>query len=147
MKKMVLCLLLVCCVVWSGSARAADEMDPKKQAELMEKIKKLEQQISELTALKLKKQSIPAKREQCMKVVGVENYCTCVVEKLPASVDYRQFVQVLLTPSKELGYDAMSAEQKKDIDVALVAWAKCVDYKGPKGAGFIDGIMNRDTLF
>ena len=147
MKKMVLCLLLVCCIVWNGSARAADEMDPKKQAELMEKIKKLEQQIAELTALKLKKQSIPAKREQCMKVVGIENYCTCVVEKLPAAVDYRQFVQVLLTPAKELGYDAMSSDQKKDIDLALVAWAKCVDYKGPKGAGFIDGLMNRDTLF
>lgn len=147
MKKMVLCLLLIFCVVWSGSARAADEMDPKKQAELMEKIKKLEQQIAELTALKLKKQSIPAKREQCMKVVGVENYCTCVVEKLPAAVDYRQFVQVLLTPAKELGYDTMSSDQKKDIDLALVAWAKCVDYKGPKGAGFIDGLMNRETLF
>ncbi len=147
MKKMVLCLLLVSCVILNGTARAADEMDPKKQAELMEKIKKLEQQITELTALKLKKQSIPAKREQCMKVVGVETYCTCVVEKLPASVDYRQFVQVLLTPSKELGYDAMSTEQKKDLDLALVAWAKCVDYKGPKGAGFVDGLMNRETLF
>lgn len=147
MRKMVLCLLLMSCMVWNGAAQAADEMDPKKQAELMEKIKKLEQQITELTALKLKKQSIPAKREQCMKVVGVENYCTCVVEKLPASVDYRQFVQILLTPAKELGYDAMSTEQKKDIDLALVAWAKCVDYKGPKGTGFIDGIMNRDTLF
>ncbi|MDK9716980.1 MAG: hypothetical protein OEL57_03620 [Trichlorobacter sp.] len=147
MKKMVLCLLLVSCLVWNSSARAADEMDPKKQAELMEKIKKLEQQINELTALKLKKQSIPAKRDQCMKVVGVENYCTCVVEKLPASVDYRQFVQVLLTPAKELGYGAMSADQKMDVDLALVAWAKCVDYKGPKGAGFVDGLMNRDTLF
>ena len=147
MKKMVLCLLLISCMVWNSSARAADEMDPKKQAELMEKIKKLERQIAELTALKLKKQSIPAKHEQCMKVVGVETYCTCVVEKLPASVDYRQFVQVLLTPAKELGYDAMSVDQKKNIDLALVAWAKCVDYKGPKGAGFIDGLMNRDTLF
>ena len=113
----------------------------------MEKIKKLEQQISELTALKLKKQTLPAKRDQCMKVVGVEGYCNCVVEKLPASVDYRQFVSVLLTPAKELGYDAMTAEQKRDIDQALIVWAKCVDYKGPKGAGFIDGLMNRETLF
>lgn len=146
MKKMVLCLLVFSVMVWNTPVRAA-ELDPKKQAELLEKIQKLEQQIAELTALKLKKQTIPAKREQCMKVVGVETYCTCVVEKLPASVDYRQFVQVLLTPAKELGYDAMTVEQKKDIDLALVVWAKCVDYKGPKGAGFIDGLMNRDTLF
>lgn len=146
MRKIMVCVLVLSAMVWNAPVRAA-ETDPKKQAELLEKIQKLEQQIAELTALKLKKQTIPAKREQCMKVVGVETYCTCVVEKLPASVDYRQFVSVLLTPSKELGYDSMSVEQKKDIDLALIAWAKCVEYKGPKGADFIDGIMKRDTLF
>ena len=146
MRKTMVCVLVLSAMVWNAPVRAA-ETDPKKQAELLEKIQKLEQQIAELTALKLKKQTIPAKREQCMKVVGVETYCTCVVEKLPASVDYRQFVSVLLTPSKELGYDSMSVEQKKDIDLALIAWAKCVEYKGPKGADFIDGIMKRDTLF
>jgi len=41
----------------------------------------------------------------------------------------------------------MAAEQKKDVDDALVAWAKCVDYKGPKGSGLMDNIMNRETLF
>ncbi len=149
MKKMLLmCLLLGALVLaQSPAVQAAEEQDPKKKAELLEKIKKLEQQIAELTALKLQKQSIPVKREQCMKVVGVESYCTCVAEKLPASVDYRQFVHILLTPAKELGYDNLSAEQKKDIDQTMVAWAKCVDYKGPKQEGFIENIMKRDTLF
>lgn len=146
MNKRLLCLLVVGILLWHAPLRAA-EMDPKKQAELMEKIKVLEQQIAELTALKQKKQTLPAKREQCMKAVGVESYCTCVVEKLPASIDYRQFINILLTPAKELGYDSMAAEQKKDIDRTLIAWAKCVDYKGPKGVGFIDGLMNRETLF
>jgi Tfp pilus assembly protein PilN len=139
-------LLIAGLLMWSIPV-CATELDPQKQAELFEKIQKLEQQIAELNALKQKKQTQPAKREQCMKVVGVENYCTCVVEKLPASVDYRQFVHILLTPAKELGYDALSADQKKDIDRALVAWAKCVDYKGTEGSGFIDGLLNRDTLF
>lgn len=143
----LVCLLLAGVTLWQTPVQAADEVDPKKQAELVEKIKKLEQQIAELTALKLKKQSIPVKREQCMKAVGVETYCTCVSEKLPASVDFRQFVHVLLTPAKELGYDSMSADQKKDIDLTMVAWAKCVDYKGPKSEGYIESIMKRDTLF
>jgi Tfp pilus assembly protein PilN len=146
MKKVLICLLVLGIVAWNAPLRAA-ELDAQKQAELTEKIKKLEQQIAELTALKLKKQTLPVKREQCMKAVGVESYCTCVVEKLPASVDFRQFVHILLTPAKELGYDSMSADQKQDIDLTLVGWAKCVDYKGPKGSGLIDGIMNRDTLF
>ncbi len=147
MKRLLIGLCAAALVCGSHPALATEEKDPKKQAELLEKIKLLEQQIADLTALKLKKQSLPVKREQCMKVVGVESYCTCVVEKLPASVDYRQFVNLLLTPAKEFGYDSMSSEQKKDIDQALVVWAKCVDYKGPKGAGFLDGILNRDTLF
>ncbi len=146
MRKFLTSLIILTVILFNIPAGAA-ELDPQKQAELMEKIKKLEQQISELTALKLKKQTLPAKRDQCMKVVGVENYCNCVVEKLPASVDYRQFVSVLLTPAKELGYDTMTAEQKKDIDQALITWAKCVDYKGPKGTGFIDSLMKRETLF
>ncbi len=146
MQKSLIILLMLTVILFNIPAGAA-ELDPQKQAELMEKIKKLEQQITELTALKLKKQTLPAKRDQCMKVVGIENYCNCVVEKLPASVDYRQFVSVLLTPAKELGYDAMTAEHKKDIDQALIVWAKCVDYKGPKGTGFIDSLMNRETLF
>lgn len=149
MKKMLLMCLLMGALILAQSpaVQAADEQDPQKKAELLEKIKKLEQQIAALTALKLQKQSVPAKREQCMKVVGVESYCTCVVEKLPASVDYSQFVHILLTPAKELGYDSMSVDQKKDIDQTMVAWAKCVDYKGPKREGFIENIMQRDTLF
>jgi len=141
-------LLVVAALLAFGlpSACLAEE-DPKKQAELLEKIEKLERQIGELRALKLLKQSLPVKRDQCMKVVGVEGYCSCVVEKLPANVDYRQFVQILLTPAGELGYDKMSGEQKKDVDDALVAWAKCVDYKAPKPEGSLEKILQRDTLF
>ncbi len=146
MNKALVCLLVLGLVAWHVPVQAA-ELDPQKQAELTEKIKKLEQQIAELTALKLKKQTLPVKREQCMKAVGVESYCTCIVEKLPASVDFRQFVHILLTPAKELGYDSMSADQKQDIDLTLVGWAKCVDYKGPQGTGLIDGLMKRETLF
>lgn len=144
MKKMLLIPMVLLLVVASTGWAVED---PKKQAELLEKIEKLERQINELQVLKQQKQTLPVKREQCMKAVGVESYCGCVVEKLPANVDYRQFVHILLTPAAELGYDKMSADQKKDVDNALVAWAKCVDYKGPKGSGLLDTIMNRDTLF
>ena len=130
-----------------GASTGRAEGDPKKQAELLQKIEQLQKQIADLKALKQQKQALPVKRDQCMKAVGVESYCNCVVEKLPAMIDYKQFVHILLTPSLELGYDKMAVEQKKDVDAALVVWAKCVDYKGPKGAGMFDNIMNRDTLF
>ena len=133
--------------VLAGSSVQAAEVDQENQKELLEQIQKLEKQIAELTALQQRQQTVPAKQDQCMKVVGVESYCTCVVEKLPASIDYRRFVNILLTPAQELDYEHMPEAQKKDIDRTLVAWAKCVTYKGPQGAGFLDGLMNRDTLF
>lgn len=139
--------MAVALLVFGVTSVSLAEEDPKKQAELLEKIEKLERQIGELRALKLQKQTLPVKRDQCMKVVGVEGYCSCVVEKLPANVDYKQFVQILLTPAAELGYDKMSVEQKKDVDTALVAWAKCVEYKGPQGEGALDSILKRETLF
>jgi hypothetical protein len=144
---MKIVVMALASLVLGLSATGLAAEDPGKQAELLEKIEKLERQIGELRALKLQKQALPVKRDQCMKVVGVEGYCTCVVEKLPANVDYKQFVHILLTPADELGYDKMGTEQKKDVDDALVAWAKCVEYKGPKGEGVLDSILKRETLF
>ncbi len=139
-------LVIMLSLLVAGTVCRADE-DPKKRAELLKQIEKLEQQIAELRALKLQKQSLPVKRDQCMKVVGVEGYCSCVVEKLPANVDFRQFVHILLVPAGELGYEKMKPDQQRDIDAALVAWAKCVQYKGPNKEGFLKDIMKRKTLF
>lgn len=146
MKRLLVVTLLASSFFWCKPAYAND-IEAVKQTELLEKINQLEQQIRELTELKLKNQTLPAKMEQCMKVVGVESYCNCIVEKLPVAVDYKQFVQIMLSPAAELGYAQMDQGQQQDIDNTLVALAKCVDYKGPKGAGFIEGLMQRDTLF
>lgn len=150
MKKIVACMVVVISLMTVTPLVAAEESqqrDPKKQAELLDKIKLLERQISELTALKEKQQTKGAKQEQCMKTVGVESFCSCVVDKLPAGVDFRQYVNLLLIPAKELGYATMAEEQKRDVDQAMVAWAKCVSYKGAPQSGFLDGILSRDTLF
>ena len=141
-----LALIITCTLALAPNVTAA-ESDAAKQQEMVKKIEELEKQINELRSLKLKKEALPVKKDQCMKVVGVETYCNCVTESLPAMVDYRQYVQILLTPAKDFGYDKMNDEQKKDVDQALVSWAKCVDYKGPKGQGFIDGLLKRKTLF
>ena len=144
-------MLMALLAVTGVTAYAAEEKpaatEPVKQEEMLKKIQELERQIAELRELKLKKQSLPVKLDQCMKAVGVEPYCECVVNKLPSSVDYKQFVLIMLSTGTELGYDKMSADQKKDVELATVAWAKCVSYKGPKKPGILDNIMNRDTLF
>lgn len=146
MQNSAIIILLLCLSLCIPLAQAA-EPTPRQQQQLLDKIQEMEKQIAELKSLKLKKQSLPVKKDQCMKVVGVEPYCACVTEALPAMVDYRQFVQILLTPAAEFGYDKMSVEQKKDVDQTMVAWATCVDYKGPGGKGAVERLMNRETLF
>lgn len=147
MRTMLVCLLALLATTVCGSPAGAADVAVRQQTELLEKIERLQKQIAELKTLKQQKQALPVKRDQCMKAVGVESYCSCVVEKLPAMIDFKQFVHILLTPALELGYDKMAADQKKDVDASLVVWAKCVDYKGPKGSGLFDNIMNRETLF
>lgn len=141
-------LLSIGTTAFSADPPAETPADPKKQAELLDKIEQLQKQIEDLKMLKQKKLTQAMKQDQCMRAVGVENYCNCVVEKLPANIDFKQFVHIVLSTSVELGYDTMATDHKKDIDSSLVVWAKCVDYKGPKGkGGFFDNIMNRETLF
>ncbi|MDY0300951.1 MAG: hypothetical protein RBQ99_05105 [Trichlorobacter sp.] len=136
----LLCLLLMTTPLFAAEAEQDTEL-------LLKKIKELENQINEMQKLKLKKEALPVKMDQCMRVVGVESYCGCISEALPATVDYLRFVQIMLTPAQELGYNKLPADQQKDIDQTAVAWANCVEYKGPKGKGIVETIMQRDTLF
>ncbi len=148
-KGFLVAVMAICSLSFASLTYAAEAApDPAKQAELLEKIEQLQKQIEDLKILKQQKLSLGLKRDQCMKAVGVEAYCNCVVEKLSATVDFKQFVHIVLTNSVDLGYDKMTDVEKKDVDSSLVVWAKCVDYKGPKGTGgILDNIMNRETLF
>ena len=97
------------------------------QDDLMEKIKRLEQQIQELKTLKEQQNINIQKTEQCMKVVAREKFCTCVGNSLPRDVTFEQYVHTLVTSKEALGYVGMSQEQKTAIDATLDVREKCIE--------------------
>jgi hypothetical protein len=97
------------------------------QDDLLEKIKRLEQQIQELKTLKEQQNISVAKAEQCMKVVAREKFCTCVGNSLPRDISFEQYVHTLVSSKDALGYAGMTQEQKAVIDATLDVREKCVE--------------------
>ena len=97
------------------------------QDDTQEKIRLLEQQIQELKALKAQQDVGRQKAEQCLKAVGRDKFCKCIGENLPAAVSFEQYIHTTVASKEELGYSAMSPEQKKMVDATLETREKCVD--------------------
>lgn len=97
------------------------------QDDVMEKIRLLEQQIQELKVLKQQQVVTEAKSEQCMKAVSREKFCGCISQNLPIEVSFEEYVHTLVTPREKLGYQTMTAEQKKMIDATLEVREKCIE--------------------
>ena len=98
--------------------RAADNQD-----EVLKKIEALEQ---ELKSLKEFQRAGAERKAQCMKAVGQEKFCACVAEGLPPGVSLEGYIHTVVTPKETLGYDAMTAEQKRLVDQTLAVREKCV---------------------
>lgn len=101
--------------------------------ELLKKIEQLERQLKELKQIQ---KSSSEKMEQCMKATGVEKLCSCLKERLPEELTFEQYVHNVVSTRQELGYEAMSVEQRKKVDSSVVARDACVEKEKEKG-GFL----------
>ena len=97
------------------------------QDNMQDKIRLLEQQIQELKTLRAQQAAGKQKVERCLKAVGRDKFCNCIGENLPAAVSFEQYIHTMITSKDELGYSAMSAEQKKTIDSIVETREKCVE--------------------
>ena len=97
------------------------------QDDVMEKIRLLEQQIQELKLLKQQQTVVEIKSDHCMKAVAREKFCGCVSQNLPLEVSFEEYVHTLVTPRERLGYQTMTAEQKKTVDATLEVREKCIE--------------------
>jgi hypothetical protein len=111
--------LVLCASLASSPALAQDD--------LLEKIKRLEQQIQELKVLKEQQNISAAKAEQCMKVVAREKFCTCVGNSLPLDISFEDYVHTLITSNEALGYAGMTRDQKTVIDATRGVRDTCIE--------------------
>jgi hypothetical protein len=97
------------------------------QDDLLEKIKRLEQQIQELKTLKEQQIVSALKTEQCMKVVARDAFCNCVGSNLPPAVNFENYVHTLVSSKESLGYAGLPQEQKQVIDATVAVRDKCIE--------------------
>ncbi len=97
------------------------------QDDLMEKIKRLEQQIQELKTLKEQQNLGLVKTDHCMKVVAREKFCTCIGNNLPRDVSFENYVHTLVTSKEALGYADMTKDKKDMIDSIVQVREKCIE--------------------
>jgi len=116
------CRTFVLLFCFSLSASAAWAQD-----DVMDKIRKLEQQIQELKILKQQQSVSETKRDHCMKAVANEKFCNCLSTNLLSEISFEQYVHTLVTSREKLGYTAMTAEQKTIVDATIEAREKCIE--------------------
>ena len=112
-------LVALCVSIMAAQAFAQDD--------LLEKIKRLEQQIQELKVLKEQQNISAAKAEQCMKVVAREKFCTCVGNSLPRDISFEDYVHTQITSNETLGYAGMTLDQKTVIDATRGVRDSCIE--------------------
>jgi len=112
-------MMLFCCSLSASAACAQDDV--------MDRIRLLEQQIHELKALKQQQAVTDIKQDHCMKTVARDKFCSCVSKNLPREVSFEQYVHTLVTTREQLGYAAMSTEQKMTVDATVAVREKCIE--------------------
>lgn len=70
-------------------------------------------------------------RFSCLKAFPDESYCNCLGEKLPLSLTFPQFVAVVSTTKRDLGYATLTSDGMKLIDIARSVRETCVSAMRP----------------
>jgi len=88
-------VVLLCGTLMAASVAASPD-------DLLEKINRLEQQIQELKALKEQQKLVAEKEDQCMKAVGRDKFCKCLLKAYPATFPLSSMFTRLLPPKAYL---------------------------------------------
>lgn len=67
------------------------------------------------------------RRIDCMKAVGYEPFCACVLNELPVAWNFSDYVAITTRGKEENGYTKMSAELRSAYDKVEPIRDKCVN--------------------
>ena len=99
--------------------RQLKELDKKidQEKELGRSLDKLKAAVDRLTE---------DKYLACMQAFGSDSFCTCLSHELPATINFKAYVQVVTSTKEELGYDKMGRDDKDLVDHVLAVREQCV---------------------
>jgi len=62
---------------------------------------------------------------QCMRAFPHKKYCSCLSGKIPLVLSMTQYTLVVTMSKEDLGYDKLSEDEKKAVDVTIRARESC----------------------
>ncbi len=65
-------------------------------------------------------------RLQCLKAVGNSQFCECIANESPMSVNFVGYVAATSLTNEELHYSALKPDDRKAIDNSSAARVKCL---------------------
>lgn len=123
MKKLLIFLLLC-----SSGAYATDaSTSTKKSLEHQEQIEASKKALVLLEqARSLLEEEALESESQCIKAVGISEFCKCISWKSPGN--FIQYVTIISQTKDELNYDRLSKDDKKVVDNVRNAREECINY-------------------
>lgn len=70
-----------------------------------------------------------ATKRQCLTAIANEALCSCLAEKLPIKINFVQYVSIITLTKEELGYDMLSPDDKKIVDLTRGTRDQCIASK------------------
>jgi hypothetical protein len=124
--------LIVAAVLFASTLVHAEQQapaPPKKPltTEQIQQLQDIDRARAALEVLKKNFEALAAKHTyQCMSAIGSRIFCSCLSENVPAVADLSMYVAVTTTSKEEIGYDKLSADDRKVVDGILAGRDKCV---------------------
>jgi hypothetical protein len=70
-----------------------------------------------------------AKKRACLTAVANEALCSCLSDKLPLKISFSDYVSIVTVTKEELGYDKLSPDDKKIVDLTRGTRDQCISSK------------------
>lgn len=70
-----------------------------------------------------------ATKRQCLTAIANEPLCACLAQRLPMTINFVQYVSIITLTKDELGYDKLSLEDKKIVDLTRGTRDRCIANK------------------
>jgi hypothetical protein len=70
-----------------------------------------------------------ATKRQCLIAVGNEPLCACLAATLPIRINFIQYVSIITQNKEDLGYEKLSRDDKKIVDLTRASRDKCIANK------------------
>lgn len=67
-----------------------------------------------------------AKKRACLTAVANEALCSCLSEKLPLKISFSDYVAIVTVTKEELGYEKLSPDDKKIVDLTRGTRDQCI---------------------